>query len=482
MPPSTAGKVRAMKPVRRLGELLGRRPVPSPAGDLGLLVLFALLGVVALVTLGSPARYRVEAFEVGLSLRLFDRGRTTILIPPLGSIQAETHLTPLELHVTLRQVDLDVLAELLDGEDPSGRVAVAAASVLRRFVLRVLGLAVLGGALGAALAGRRRAMELGRAAAVGLLTLGLLLGVSHLTYDRQAFATARYTGAIRAAPWMLGLFDETLARVKELGDRLEFLAQNLFELFGRLDELEALGRVKGDARLLLVSDIHNNAAALDFVGQVARSFAVHAVVDAGDLTDFGSPLESLLVDRIATLGVPYLLAPGNHEAPPVLGALRELGVVVMDGRPVEVAGLSVLGFADPAAATTDPAPSGDGVDELAERIARTLEELPEPPFLLVVHNPAVANRFAGAVPVIVSGHLHALAVWEEGGSVLLNPGTTGAAGLRGLTARGELPMSLILLYVEFDPEGRPRAVAADTIRVYRLRTGFTLQRILLGLP
>ncbi|MDQ7794931.1 MAG: metallophosphoesterase [bacterium] len=462
-----------------LRSLWSRRPPPASAGDLGLLALFALLGVVALVSLGSPARYQTDAFELGLGLRLFDRGRTTILIPPVGSIQAETHMTPLEFQVSLNQVDLDGLATFLAGDDPAARVEAVVAAIVRRFVGRVLVLAALGGVLGAAFSGRRLPADLARAAAVGLLVIGLLLGVSHLTYDREAFASARYTGVIGGAPWMVGVFEESLVRIRELGERLQFLAENLRQMFLRLDDLEALGRVRGDVRVLLVADIHNNPAAVDFMAQVARSFGVHFVVDAGDVTDFGSPLEALLVDGIAELGVPYLLAPGNHEAPPVLESLRDLGIIVLDGRPVRVAGLTVLGFACPGARTSDPSIPPDGIESLAATIEQTLDGLVEPPFLLVSHVPATVNRFAGRVPVIVSGHLHVLNVREAGGSVLVNPGTAGAAGVRGIAARGDIPMSLVLLYVEFTPEG-PVAVAADTIRVYKVRAGFTLQRVLLN--
>src|SRR5690606_37169728 len=96
-----------------------------------------------------------------------------------------------------------------------------------------------------------------------------------------------------------------------------------------------------------------------------------------------------------------------------------------------------------------------------------LAEGEEPPHVLLVHNPELAEPFAGRIPIIVSGHTHTIWLRQRGETVWLNPGTTGAAGVRGLQARQEVPYSLILAYLTRSPAtGRCHVTATDTLRVF----------------
>ena len=47
------------------------------------------------------------------------------------------------------------------------------------------------------------------------------------------------------------------------------------------------------------------------------------IIDTGDLTDWGTPLEAEIITRIEELAIPYLFAAGNHEAPDVLARLGQ---------------------------------------------------------------------------------------------------------------------------------------------------------------
>lgn len=126
--------------------------------------------------------------------------------------------------------------------------------------------------------------------------------------------------------------------------------------------------------------------------------------------------------------------------------------VLLQGRAVEVAGVRVVGGADPLAHSVDAvAPDKQIYEEGADRQAAALRAAIQregQPDILLVHNPAVARRLAGMAPLAVSGHTHPQELEESGrGSVLLNPGTTGAAGLRGLSSAEGVPYSAIILYV-----------------------------------
>ncbi len=102
----------------------------------------------------------------------------------------------------------------------------------------------------------------------------------------------------------------------------------------------------------------------------------------------------------------------------------------------------------------------------------------EPPDIFAVHNPFMAEFFRGELPLILSGHTHRTVVGfdEASGTVLVNAGSTGAAGVRGLLAPRENPYSAAILY--FNPElpSGQRLTAADLISIEQYQDSFTLQR------
>ena len=48
--------------------------------------------------------------------------------------------------------------------------------------------------------------------------------------------------------------------------------------------------------------------------QVTEQFGVDAVLDTGDITDWGSSPENRLIGSVGTLGVPYVYIRGNHDS------------------------------------------------------------------------------------------------------------------------------------------------------------------------
>lgn len=446
---------------------------------------FALLGMIAVVSLFSPTTYFIDAFEVRLSLQIFDRGETQLAIPPIGRISARTHLTPLRFKAALQSIDLDLLRKISE-EIPSreavlGRVEQMVIRVARRFMARVLVLAALGGAVGVLAVGRRRPVALLKGALVGTVSMGILLGASLATYDRKAFLRPEYQGVLEAAPWMVSLFEESLVKVRVLGEQLAIMSGNLFALFGRIDRLQPLGALQGELKILAISDLHNNPAAISFISEIVDVFDVDLILDAGDLTDFGTALETRLISPMGRFKVPHVVAAGNHDALAVRRQLVALpNVIYLTGEEVRVKGLRIIGDEDPAALNNSPALApAEAYRDLEDRLrARIRPE--DPPDVLVVHNPQVAHRFIGVVPLIIYGHTHTLAVKEEpDGTVMINPGTTGGAGIRGLQAQREIPYSLVLIRME-TVGGRLRPAAADSVRVFNIRSGFTLERTLFG--
>ncbi len=449
-------------------------------------VLPFLLGVVlalAAVQLTAPSRGPVGPFSVEVAARLAGRGETTLAFPPFGEVAAETHpRVPLAVRFALSGVDLLELRSWV-GEKSSAEVAWAAAErslppLAWNFVGRAAALAVLLGLAGAALL---RSGWRGYAAGAlgGLMTVVALTAGVAANFDRRAFDRPRYQGALGAAPWAIGLLEKNWDKVGSLGEQMEGLAQTLSGLSDRLGALATVARPPRDLRILHVSDLHNSPVGVRFVAEAVRAFKVDGVVDTGDLTDWGTPLETDLVRGLSHLGVPYFFVPGNHDSPELLRELRRFPQArVLDGRPVAFRGLVLFGLADPAAVRNDPEPaSPDALAAEARRLSAMVEGLSVRPDVVAVHNGQLAAGLVGKVPVVLHGHDHRLAVEQRPGTILIDAGTTGAAGVRGLAPHGEVPYSMALLYFSKTPGGY-RLKAVDTLEVKDRTAGFSLNRIL----
>ncbi len=193
-----------------------------------------------------------------------------------------------------------------------------------------------------------------------------------------------------------------------------------------------IGQLRWHWQLSGASYIHNNPAAIDLIKKVVRDFHIDLVIDTGDITDFGTPVETSLIDGISKLPVPYVFVPGNHESPKTVAFMRGVkNVTVLDGKEVDIKGITVIGFADPASANPRPALIDDKAKAaLRAQIIGTLKPLPAGPLILAVHNPKAVNGLLGRVPIILVGHTHKADLIERDGFIENNAGTTGAAGLR----------------------------------------------------
>jgi len=446
-------------------------------------VTFALAGMILLVSLASPRSFFLDAFQIQLSLQIFDQGYTQISLPPVGQVRARTHLTPLKLNITLKGVDLDLLKRMVD-EAPAEtglvqQIRTRLVSLIQRFLLWVMFLSGVGGAFGLWVMGRRNIAALLKGAVVGLTGMAVLVAGSVATYDVNAFRQPQYTGVLRAAPWMVGLVEESVVKVRQLGQQLELMADNLSRLYGSIERLEPLGTNRTTLKVLAVSDIHNNPAAIDLMQGLVRTFGVDFVVDTGDISDFGTPLEASLVRRLGDLGVPYVFAAGNHDSPEILSSMRRIpNVILLEGRTVTVKEIPIMGLPDPSSARLSPAVASRAeIEASVAEIRRGLAGSPVRPLVLAVHLPQVAFALGGEVPVILYGHTHSPSIRQERGSAFINPGTTGASGLRGLQATQEVPFGLALLHF-VQEAGKWKLLAADAITLFQVKSGFTLERTL----
>lgn len=171
------------------------------------------------------------------------------------------------------------------------------------------------------------------------------------------------------------------------------------------------------ARFLLVSDIHG-LNYYPFMRQIIEDEDITAVIDTGDLVNFGSPEEVDISDLgrgIADLGVPYLFARGNHDArsatdEALLRRLEQIPNVTLlqpnaaEYTRVDINGVLVAGFNDPRFYGDDNPTEVDLQAEAAATFMRSWGDRPSPD-ILSSHEPYAVDR-ADTGHVRTNGHMH----------------------------------------------------------------------------
>src|SRR5918994_1957604 len=290
-------------------------------------------------------------------------------------------------------------------------------------------------------------------------------------------AEPRYTGLLTRAPTAVGDVQSIIERFGEYRAQLSDLVGNVVTLYLAGDNLPTFEPTDDTIRVMHVSDVHNNPQAFDLMEQVVDQFGVDAVVDTGDITDWGTQPESRLLSQVGDLDVPYVFVRGNHDSRGTQRAVADQpNAVVLDGEATEVAGLRFWGIGDPRyTPDKDQAASGPSEQERAEAYAPEVAAqlaASQPPRVdvVLVHDERMVADIGGEVPLVLAGHTHkarearieradggsdeetADAVGEDarGDSLLLVEGSTGGAGLRGLQGDEPKPLEASVLY--FDPD------------------------------
>jgi len=403
-------------------------------------------------------------------------GSTVVELPPLGRLRASTHRAPLELTARVLSIDIDAAQRATHGPDPVASlrrdVDEALPAVLRTFMLRALLAAALAGGLVALALPGRHWWYAAAGSAGGLLAVGSLLAATWAPYDIHAFEEPQLSGELQRVPGLLVAAQRNLEGIDQVRDRVEVLSSRLAELYAAsVGELP--GGAPGETAILHVSDLHLNPLGAELVVRLAGDLKVDAVLDTGDVTTFGLPVEARFGSLLEEAPVPYLLVPGNHDSPENRRQLAELhGIRVLDGDLVTVGGVRILGVADPTFTASNEVSTQEANDikaSLTDEVrAQVLAARPD---LLAVHDPAQAADVIGVVPVVVAGHLHERTQRHEDGTWVFTVGSTGATGLGAFTVETERPYDAEVLRFR-DGE----LVAVDHISVSGIDGAFTLER------
>lgn len=445
----------APEPDRPAGERPGRRRLRT-AVRWSQRVVVAVVGATLGIALLGHVQAPIGPFDATVSFTPAPSGGAEVEIPPLGSLAVDAYDGPLRLDVQLRRVDqLRAQALATDPTQLNGVVDRVSAD-LRAAVVELAWTtagAGVGGALVLSLIVFRRRREQWVALGLSSLMLAGTAGLGAATWRPEALSQPTYTGLLVNANSLIGSAQDIVARYDAYRASLEDLVGNVSTLYSAVSTLPDTGGTADSVALLHVSDIHLNPAGADLVTQVVGQFGVDAVLDTGDIVDWGSPVENQTFGWIGGLGVPYVYVRGNHDSAVTAAAVAaQPNAVVLDDSSTTVENITIAGAPDPRfTPDKDAEEEGETLEQSGEELADHIAGLDEPPAIAMVHEPPQADPLDGVVPLVLAGHTHErdVSVLPDGTRLMVE-GSTGGAGLRGLQGEDPTPLSCTVLYL--DPE------------------------------
>src|SRR5256714_2531459 len=463
--------------LRAVGHWAHERHVARRLATGGGLLIVALVGTSVGLLLGGRVHQDVGPFAAQFNMRPALSGGTSVQIPPLGSLDLDSHDGPAHLEVQLQALDQKRAEALINSPNGITIASQNAVSDVQRGVTRLAfqsaGAAVLGAMMLASLIYR----DMRRIAMAGGLAVLIVAGsgaYALLTFRPNSVEEPQYHGLLSNAPAVIGDARNIANRFDAYKAELQRLVNNVSRLYGTVSTLPVYQPDSGTVRVLHVSDLHLNPAVWPVIRTVVQQYQINVVIDSGDINDWGSAFESSYVDSIGALGVPYVFIRGNHDSPFTAAAIaRQHNAVVLENSVRKVAGLTVAGIGDPRF-TPDKSTSGhadhlqgapahqesDLLAASAETLDRTVHAQSSKVDLALVHDPASAGGLAGSVPLVLAGHLHHRETSTLKGpqgtqTFLMVQGSTGGAGLRGPGGGAPTPLEMSVLY--FDPKGALQA-------------------------
>jgi predicted MPP superfamily phosphohydrolase len=501
---------RAAPHVRRaapLGRFLARR---GPRALAVVLVAFVGGALGSALTPSTTAEVGPLQAEVRVVPSL--NSGVQLLLPPAGEVEFDAYSAPVAVQARISRVDLDGARALLESPAQVRALGDTAADSLRSAAIRATLLSVgctLLGAVGLSLlvwrrSWRRTAEVAGTAVAVLLATGGL----AWATAEPDRLAQPKFTGLLSQAPYIAGEVPSVLQRLETYRSGLADIVRSVTTLYataGSLPQFGAGADPDGTVTVLHVSDIHLNPLAFDLIDKIVQQFGVDVVVDTGDITTWGTAVESRTLARIGQVGVPYVFVRGNHDSAGTEAAVASnRNAIVLDDEVAEVAGVVIAGIGDPVFTPSGAGPQaalapglGQGSPNVAHaasvsRLASTVEAWDaqhgdRPVQIAAIHEPVELGPLMGRVPMIFAGHTHSRATTldKATGTAVLVEGSTGGAGItaRGLERLSDgkpLPLAASLVHIATTGEraGRPVAIDAITVGGFGL-TSVNLERTVL---
>lgn len=392
------------------------------------LIAVAVLGGLATTRL-FPVTAQTEFFSASMSLSPFPEQTSTVHVPTvLGDIDIDfAGVLPapgVEAQVQVRDEVTDLLSrQSLTVEDfrPDpvelrGTIEAALTELAWTFAAGALATTIVCSALW--VLGRRH-HGWGRAGLASLVATAVALGLpgaaAYFTYRAEnltEFRTTSLLGAVQARSSLLSDINGQARQAAPYVQNLLALSEAVRSEFApaQLSETPA-------ARFLLISDVHGMNY-YPIAEEIVRSEDITAVIDTGDIVNFGRPREGEVAgiyEGIESLGVPYFFVRGNHDArfrgdEALLRRMAQVPNVVLleptDGAYLEatIAGVTLSGYND-YRIFNDPSDdfAADQRVVLEEFLAAT--EGTDPSDIVITHQPYGADRIDPG-GVTVNGHMH----------------------------------------------------------------------------
>jgi predicted MPP superfamily phosphohydrolase len=467
--------------------------------------LLRWLAVVAVAVVGAALGWALapgsQAFVGPIEVQVEVRPSLTpgvhVQLPPVGEVTFDTHVAPVAVNASVLSVDLEQAQQLI--ASPQGLLALqlTAPDVLRDAATQAVAWAVGCALAGALLLGLAIYRITWRPVQTTAIALVLLLGLGVLTagtFDAAALRQPRFTGLLSSAPYIAGEGRDVAERLESYRSGLADFVQSVTTLYAVAGRLPVLPGGAETTTVLHVSDIHLNPLGFDLADRLVDQFAVDAVVDTGDITTWGTGVESSTLSRIGDLGVPYVFVRGNHDSAATQAAVAEQpNAVVLDDESTEVAGLVFSGIGDPRftpdGEVTEEGDDRDLVRGSSEELAELVTSRPGASGVDValMHDPGALDPLFGEVPLVLAGHYHRRIVrLDESGTRVMVQGSTGGAGITaaGLARLGEgapLALTATLLYFASSGERQDQLVAYDEVTVGGLAlASVTIERTVVG--
>ncbi len=211
----------------------------------------------------------------------------------------------------------------------------------------------------------------------------------------------------------------------------------------------------GETMALGLSDLHCNEAMTELITRMVFLTRPSRILGSGDDTVNGTAAERFCITREAKIadGIPFLVAPGNHDSDVTEAQMRKTGISVLDGAVVDVGGVKVLGDDDPeynvpfSQARTKDRPETE--QQLGQRLVDTARG--KQVDAVLVHQPA-ASVVVMTTPdpparLVLWGHFHS----QAGPTVVKHRDGSWTVGMQQGTAGGVRQPTLVSFSTPFSP-------------------------------
>lgn len=457
-----------MFPARR------RRPFRTQGWATALLVtLAAAVAAAPLAVAWGAGHARVEDY-VGPHRATFATsysGELEIDLGPIGNAYLPSPVTPLGVVVTVRGVGepAEPVGALFSERtlaaytslyiDPGGvtqgiverlrqRVVVEGAKAEAVLLLFFVLFRVRGRFLLPAVAGRLSTRRAGLTyAAVLVLVAGAVLVPNPRPGLRIPVAVAagdaRFAGLTVDSVVLADLLDRGIKGIRLLAGRQQRAVDDYVDTaaLSLANQLGALPAPRpGETMVLGLSDLHCNRATTELITRLAAVTDPAVVLSSGDDTVNGTAAERGCITREAGIagGRPFFVATGNHDSNLTEQQMAREQMTVLDGAPVEAAGLTVLGDDDPehnipfsVERVRDRAETEEELGARLVAVARARRT-----DVILVHQPAAAEPVLRVADLparlVLWGHFHS----EVGPTVVGHTDGSWTVGMRQGTAGG----------------------------------------------